>query len=139
MRVQGQMLPVSSGDSSQQHSAAYHLYSPNSGMTSHQGEASGSNHTASISVPPQYQSALHRESVFSEQPDQPECQYYMKTGDCKFGVTCKFHHPSERRIPPPDCLLSPLGLPLRPVSVFSFSLGFSCVLLENMKVLLIPF
>ncbi|KAF3337409.1 zinc finger CCCH domain-containing protein 12-like protein [Carex littledalei] len=110
----GQMLPVSSGDSSQQHSAAYHLYSPNSGMTSHQGEASGSNHTASISVPPQYQSALHRENVFPEQPDQPECQYYMKTGDCKFGVTCKFHHPSERRIPPPDCLLSPLGLPLRP-------------------------
>ncbi|KAK4385741.1 Zinc finger CCCH domain-containing protein ZFN-like [Sesamum angolense] len=45
---------------------------------------------------------------------QPECQFYMKTGDCKFGAVCKFHHPRERLIPLPDCVLSPIGLPLRP-------------------------
>lgn len=22
-----------------------------------------------------------------------ECSYYLKTGQCKFGMTCKFHHP----------------------------------------------
>lgn len=22
-----------------------------------------------------------------------ECSYYLKTGQCKFGLTCKFHHP----------------------------------------------
>jgi hypothetical protein len=57
-----------------------------------------------------------RENVFPERPDQPECQYYMKTGDCKFGAVCKFHHPWWRTFPPPDCVLSPMGLPLRPVS-----------------------
>lgn len=24
---------------------------------------------------------------------EKECSYYMKTGHCKFGATCKFHHP----------------------------------------------
>lgn len=60
--------------------------------------------------------ALQRENVFPERPGQPECQFYMKTGDCKFGAVCKFHHPRERLIPVPDCVLSPIGLPLRPVS-----------------------
>ncbi|XP_024030975.1 zinc finger CCCH domain-containing protein ZFN-like isoform X2 [Morus notabilis] len=58
--------------------------------------------------------ALQRENVFPERTGQPECQFYMKTGDCKFGAVCKFHHPRERLIPAPDCLLSPMGLPLRP-------------------------
>ncbi|KAK6915249.1 Zinc finger, CCCH-type, partial [Dillenia turbinata] len=58
--------------------------------------------------------ALQRENVFPERPGQPECQFYMKTGDCKFGAVCRFHHPRERQIPAPDCLLSPMGLPLRP-------------------------
>ncbi|KAF4361970.1 hypothetical protein G4B88_029482 [Cannabis sativa] len=58
--------------------------------------------------------ALPRENVFPERPGQPECQFYMKTGDCKFGAVCKFHHPRERLIPTPDCVLSPMGLPLRP-------------------------
>ncbi|KAK6144973.1 hypothetical protein DH2020_021793 [Rehmannia glutinosa] len=54
------------------------------------------------------------DNVFPERPGQPECQFYMKTGDCKFGAVCKFHHPRERLIPVPDCVLSPIGLPLRP-------------------------
>ncbi|CBI17647.3 unnamed protein product, partial [Vitis vinifera] len=58
--------------------------------------------------------ALQRENVFPERPGQPECQFYMKTGDCKFGAVCRFHHPRERLIPTPDCVLSPIGLPLRP-------------------------
>ncbi|KAI3757053.1 hypothetical protein L6452_04586 [Arctium lappa] len=58
--------------------------------------------------------ALPRENVFPERPGQPDCQFYMKTGDCKFGAVCRFHHPRERVIPTPDCVLSPIGLPLRP-------------------------
>jgi len=87
---------------------------------SQQGEASTGNQGMlspyrSSSFPvPQY--ALQRENVFPEKPDQPECQYYMKTGDCKFGAVCKFHHPRVRSLPPPDCVLSPMGLPIRPVS-----------------------
>lgn len=29
-------------------------------------------------------------------PGAPECSFYMKTGTCKFGATCKFSHPSDR-------------------------------------------
>ncbi|GJN12894.1 hypothetical protein PR202_ga31217 [Eleusine coracana subsp. coracana] len=58
--------------------------------------------------------AVQGENIFPERPDQPECQFYMKTGDCKFGAVCKFNHPTERLIPTPNCALSALGLPLRP-------------------------
>ncbi|KAD4585070.1 hypothetical protein E3N88_22671 [Mikania micrantha] len=54
---------------------------------------------------------LPRENIFPERPGQPDCQFYMKTGDCKFGAVCRFHHPRERVIPAPDCVLSPIGLP----------------------------
>lgn len=30
---------------------------------------------------------------------EKECSYYMKTGHCKFGVTCKFHHPQVSDAP----------------------------------------
>ncbi|VVB14751.1 unnamed protein product [Arabis nemorensis] len=58
--------------------------------------------------------ALPRENVFPERPGQPECEFYMKTGDCKFGAVCKFHHPRGRQTPASDGVLSPVGLPLRP-------------------------
>ena len=60
------------------------------------------------------------ENIFPERPDQPECQFYMKTGDCKFGAVCKFHHPKERLVPAPNCALNSLGLPLRPVRFFFY-------------------
>ncbi|XP_035821565.1 zinc finger CCCH domain-containing protein 12 isoform X2 [Zea mays] len=97
------------------------LQSPGAQQTygsSQQGEASTGNqgmlspYRPSSFPVPQY--ALQRENVFPERPDEPECQYYMKTGDCKFGAVCKFHHPRVRSLPPPDCVLSPMGLPLRP-------------------------
>lgn len=71
------------------------------------------------SVPMGYY-AFQKDNVFPERPGQPECQFYIKTGDCKFGAVCKFHHPKERLTPVPDCLLSPIGLPLRPVSHYIF-------------------
>ncbi|XP_073302958.1 zinc finger CCCH domain-containing protein 37-like isoform X1 [Primulina huaijiensis] len=35
-------------------------------------------------------------SVYPQRPGQQECDYYMKTGICKFGDSCKFHHPIDR-------------------------------------------
>ncbi|XP_019100682.1 PREDICTED: zinc finger CCCH domain-containing protein 32 isoform X2 [Camelina sativa] len=54
------------------------------------------------------------QAAFPERPGEPECQYYLKTGDCKFGTSCKFHHPRDRVPPRANCILSPIGLPLRP-------------------------
>ncbi|CAN8251799.1 unnamed protein product [Cochlearia groenlandica] len=51
---------------------------------------------------------------FPERPDQPECSYYVKTGDCKFKYKCKYHHPKNRlpKQAPPS--FNDKGLPLRP-------------------------
>ncbi|XWS53650.1 hypothetical protein CRYUN_Cryun10bG0018900 [Craigia yunnanensis] len=59
-------------------------------------------------------SSILKEQSFPERPGQPECQYYMKTGDCKYGSSCRYHHPPEVIAPKADVILSPLGLPLRP-------------------------
>ncbi|XP_020087181.1 zinc finger CCCH domain-containing protein 5-like isoform X1 [Ananas comosus] len=59
-------------------------------------------------------SSYRREQIFPERPGQPECQYYMRTGDCKYGATCKYHHPAGRNVHRNNISLSPLGLPLRP-------------------------
>ncbi|XP_043709948.1 zinc finger CCCH domain-containing protein 32-like isoform X2 [Telopea speciosissima] len=59
-------------------------------------------------------SSSQKEHTYPERPGQPECQYYMRTGECKFGSTCRYHHPQEWISPRTNCILSPIGLPLRP-------------------------
>uniref|UniRef100_A0A7C9EGP6 C3H1-type domain-containing protein n=1 Tax=Opuntia streptacantha TaxID=393608 RepID=A0A7C9EGP6_OPUST len=59
-------------------------------------------------------SSTSKEQNFPQRPGQPECQYYLKTGDCKFGSSCKYHHPAEWVVPETSSALSPMGLPLRP-------------------------
>ncbi|XP_051118907.1 zinc finger CCCH domain-containing protein 32-like isoform X2 [Andrographis paniculata] len=54
------------------------------------------------------------EQQFPERPGQPDCKYYMKTGDCKYGSSCRYNHPKDLVISLSNCALSPLGLPLRP-------------------------
>lgn len=39
------------------------------------------------------------EPLFPERPNEPVCQYYVKHGTCKFGQTCKFHHPPQSQLP----------------------------------------
>ncbi|KAJ6690056.1 hypothetical protein OIU85_006347 [Salix viminalis] len=38
-------------------------------------------------------------AVYPQRPGQAECDFYMKTGECKFGETCKYHHPIDRSAP----------------------------------------
>ncbi|XP_031283371.1 uncharacterized protein LOC116142056 [Pistacia vera] len=38
-------------------------------------------------------------SIYPQRPGQMECDYYMKTGECKYGERCKFHHPIDRSAP----------------------------------------
>ncbi|CAN6468765.1 unnamed protein product [Victoria cruziana] len=59
-------------------------------------------------------SSTRKENTFPVRLGQPECQFYMKTGDCKFGASCKYHHPPDRVVLKSSCVLSPVGLPLRP-------------------------
>lgn len=73
----------------------------------------GSYHSGAASSGPS--SSSQKENLFPERPGQPECQYYLRTGDCKFGATCKYHHPPELSTPRlSNLMLGPVGLPLRP-------------------------
>ncbi|KAK4717522.1 hypothetical protein R3W88_015860 [Solanum pinnatisectum] len=94
---------------------------PSAGMASIYGMPQLASSTAAFAAP---YSPIHsaagpsssalKENRFPERPGQPVCQYYMKTGDCKFGSSCKFHHPADWIATKTDCAFSPLGLPLRP-------------------------
>ncbi|XP_021984094.1 zinc finger CCCH domain-containing protein 67 isoform X1 [Helianthus annuus] len=53
-------------------------------------------------------------SEYPERPGQPDCSYFMKTGDCKYRASCKFHHPRSRITRTTPSVLSDKGLPLRP-------------------------
>ncbi|GLT60854.1 hypothetical protein SLA2020_335990 [Shorea laevis] len=59
-------------------------------------------------------SSSQKEHSFPDRPGQQECQYYMRTGDCKFGSSCRYHHPPELFAPKTNVFLSASGLPLRP-------------------------
>lgn len=64
-------------------------------------------------------SSSQKELAFPQRPGHPECQFFLRTGDCKFGATCKYHHPLELNASKNNFVLSPVGLPLRPVSILS--------------------
>ncbi|XP_059639626.1 zinc finger CCCH domain-containing protein 67-like isoform X2 [Cornus florida] len=51
---------------------------------------------------------------FPERLGQPECEYFMKTGDCKYKSACRYHHPKSQPPKLDACVLSDKGLPLRP-------------------------
>eukprot|EP00897_Mesotaenium_endlicherianum_P009560 jgi/Mesen1/8632/ME000050S08043 len=50
---------------------------------------------------------------FPLRPGQPACPYYLKTGTCKFGMGCRFHHPLQRTGSLPAVELTHAGLPRR--------------------------
>lgn len=53
-------------------------------------------------------------SKLPERPGQRDCSHFLKTGECKFGANCRYHHPKDRAISSVPLSFNPLGLPLRP-------------------------
>jgi hypothetical protein len=47
----------------------------------------------------------------------PFLQYYMRTGTCKFGASCKYHHPRQGEESVTPVSLNCYGYPLRPVCI----------------------
>jgi hypothetical protein len=35
---------------------------------------------------------------YPQRPGESDCSYYIKTGLCRFGVTCRFNHPPSRKL-----------------------------------------
>ncbi|XP_020880366.1 zinc finger CCCH domain-containing protein 43 isoform X1 [Arabidopsis lyrata subsp. lyrata] len=89
------------------------VYSSERGLFSPSTTYLMNNLSAETSMLSQYRHQMPAEE-FPERPDQPDCSYYMKTGDCKFKFNCKYHHPKNRLPKLPPYALNDKGLPLRP-------------------------
>ncbi|KAH9792250.1 hypothetical protein WN944_010486 [Citrus x changshan-huyou] len=48
-------------------------------------------------------STYHQFNEFPERPGEPLCDYFMKTGNCKYRSACKFHHPKNGDGKSPVC------------------------------------
>ncbi|CAI9304000.1 unnamed protein product [Lactuca saligna] len=83
---------------------------PTQGWSTYMGN-SGSIYGGPGSIEQQYSSGS---SNLPERPGEPECRYFMHTGNCKYGSDCKYHHPKEKIAQLAASSLGPLGLPLRP-------------------------
>ncbi|KAK8961250.1 hypothetical protein KSP40_PGU008245 [Platanthera guangdongensis] len=35
---------------------------------------------------------------YPEHPGEPDCTYYLRTGLCRYGITCRFNHPPNRNL-----------------------------------------
>ncbi|GMH23909.1 hypothetical protein Nepgr_025752 [Nepenthes gracilis] len=54
---------------------------------------------------------------YPERPGEPNCAYYIKTGECRYKSACRFHHPKNRAPSASSpCALNDKGLPIRPGS-----------------------
>lgn len=36
--------------------------------------------------------------LYPERSGEPDCSYYIRTGLCRFGATCRFNHPPNRKL-----------------------------------------
>ncbi|KAJ4764575.1 Zinc finger CCCH domain-containing protein 32 [Rhynchospora pubera] len=50
-----------------------------------------------------------------QRPGQAECHNFINKGYCKYGASCRYHHPIpfDPNLQRANCVLSPMGLPLR--------------------------
>ncbi|XP_017218649.1 zinc finger CCCH domain-containing protein 32 [Daucus carota subsp. sativus] len=67
----------------------------------------------SMTSPAGPSSSNQKDHSFPERPGQDKCQHYLKTGECKFGSSCKYDHPTQWSATNTNFILSPMGLPLR--------------------------
>ncbi len=42
---------------------------------------------------PQFSSYMPEPTVLPQRPSEPDCIYYLRNGRCKYGASCKYHHP----------------------------------------------
>lgn len=36
--------------------------------------------------------------LFPERPGEQECSFFVRTGTCRYGLSCKYHHPLEKSV-----------------------------------------
>jgi hypothetical protein len=83
----------------------------------------------------QTQESVTQKQTFSERPGQPDCPYFLKTGECRFGVTCQYHHPKERFEKSSESMFNPSGPPLHYVSDFVQDLMSALFSISKIRIL----
>ncbi|XP_062203601.1 zinc finger CCCH domain-containing protein 65-like isoform X2 [Phragmites australis] len=58
-------------------------------------EVAGENLHPPLSSPPAV--GADARPRFPRRPGEPDCTYYLKFGNCRFGVKCKFNHPTRKK------------------------------------------
>ena len=89
-------------------------------------QPSGSLQTAEASL-----SNLTLEATYPERLGMRDCDFYLKTGRCSFGATCRYNHPKDRQKAAQHFLcdeLNNLGLPLREVRAWMLAFPRPCLL-----------
>lgn len=57
-------------------------------------ESNISSRTSSLSTPSASRNGHNQyRDVLPQRPNEPDCIYYLRNGKCKYGATCKYHHP----------------------------------------------
>ncbi|KAG6507612.1 zinc finger CCCH domain-containing protein 8-like [Zingiber officinale] len=64
---------------------------------------------------------LHNSKGLPIRPGEADCPFYLKTGSCKYGATCRFNHPDRNAINP--SLVAGLAPTVLPAAAASLSLG----------------
>ncbi|KAL4554533.1 hypothetical protein LXL04_039364 [Taraxacum kok-saghyz] len=49
---------------------------------------------------------LHNSKGLPVRPGEVDCPFYLKTGSCKYGATCRYNHPERYAINPPGTIVS---------------------------------
>lgn len=74
---------------------------------------------------------------YPERVGQRDCEFYLKTGRCSFGATCRYNHPKDRQQAAQHFVcddLNNLGLPLREVRACCWScLGPASLEMSNWR------
>eukprot|EP00252_Welwitschia_mirabilis_P027305 TRINITY_DN933_c0_g1_i1.p1 TRINITY_DN933_c0_g1~~TRINITY_DN933_c0_g1_i1.p1 ORF type:complete len:493 (-),score=74.05 TRINITY_DN933_c0_g1_i1:264-1547(-) len=70
----------------------HQLHDPLKGINHSNGMGIVDFHEMNMHASPFHEATIKNE-CFPVRPGQPDCSYYLKTGDCRFRETCKFNHP----------------------------------------------
>ena len=54
-------------------------------------------------------SSASSQFVFPQRPGEPECEYFVRTGFCRYGAQCRYDHPAKYQVQ-----RNSLGYPIRP-------------------------
>ncbi|GAA0143517.1 RNA metabolism protein [Lithospermum erythrorhizon] len=72
-----------------------------------QGNGIGDEYAANTTLTP---ASLHNSKGLPIRPGEVDCLFYLKTGSCKFGASCRYNHP-ERYVNPAAAAISPPFVP----------------------------